>query len=86
MRTIEQFEKNINNLDTNFIRLISNDGLDINSIEELAMNSIDDCKSIINTHIEELISKSINEHELITKKNKSGKKKDSNKKIMEKVK
>lgn len=78
MRTIEQFEKNINNLDTNFNRLISNDGLDINSIEELAMNSIYDCKSIINTHIEELISKSINEHELITKKNKSGKKKDSN--------
>ena len=78
MRTIEQFEKNINNLDTNFNRLISNDGLDINSIEELAMNSIDDCKSIINTHIEELISKSINEHELITKKNKSGKKKGSN--------
>lgn len=78
MRTIEQFEKNINNLDTNFNRLISNDGLDINSIEELAMNSIDDCKSIINTHIEELISKSINEHELITKKNKSRKKKDSN--------
>ena len=78
MRTIEQFEKNINNLDTNFNRLISNDGLDINSIEELAMNSIDDCKSIINTHIEELISKSINEHELITKKNNSGKKKDSN--------
>ena len=78
MRTIEHFEKNINNLDTNFNRLISNDGLDINSIEELAMNSIDDCKSIINTHIEELISKSINEHELITKKNKSGKKKDSN--------
>ena len=78
MRTIEQFEKNINNLDTNFNRLISNDGLDINSIEELAMNSIDDCKSIINTHIEELISKSIKEHELITKKNKSGKKKDSN--------
>ena len=74
MRTIEQFEKNINNLDTNFNRLISNDGLDINSIEELAMNSIDDCKSIINTHIEELISKSINEHELITKKNNSGKK------------
>ena len=67
MRTIEQFEKNINNLDTNFNRLISNDGLDINSIEELAMNSIDDCKSIINTHIEELISKSINEHELITR-------------------
>lgn len=78
MRTIEQFEKNINNLDTNFNRLISNDGLDINSIEELAMNSIDVCKSFINTHIEELISKSINEHELITKKNKSGKKKDSN--------
>ena len=74
MRTIEQFEKNINNLDTNFNRLISNDGLDINSIEELAMNSIDDCKSIINTHIEELISKSINEHELITKKTRVGRK------------
>ena len=74
MRTIEQFEKNINNLDTNFNRLISNDGLDINSIEELAMNSIDDCKSIINTRIEELISKSINEHELITKKKRVGRK------------
>ncbi len=78
MRTIEQLEKSINNLDANFNKLISNDSLDINSIEELAMNSIYDCKSIINTHIEELISKSINEHELITKKNKSGKKKDSN--------
>ena len=74
MRTIEQFEKNINNLDTNFNRLISSDGLDINSIEELAMNSIDDCKSIINTHIEELTSKSINEHELITKKTRVGRK------------
>ena len=78
MRTIEQFEKNINDLDANFNQLISNDSLDINSIEELAMNSIDDCKSIINNHIEELISKNINEHELITKKNKRGKKKDLN--------
>lgn len=78
MKTIKQFEKNINNLDANFNQLISNDCLDINSIEELAMNSIDDCKTIINNHIEELISKNINEQELITKKNKSGKKKDSN--------
>ena len=74
MRTIEQLEKSINNLDANFNKLISNDSLDINSIEELAMNSIDDCKSIINTHIEELISKSINEHELITKKTRVGRK------------
>ncbi len=66
MRTIEQFEKNINNLDANFNQLISNESLDINSIEELAMNSIDDCKTIINNHIEELISKNINEQELIT--------------------
>ena len=78
MRTIEQFEKNINNLDANFNELISNDNLDINSIEELAMNSIDNCKSIINNHIEELISKNINEQELIIKKNEKGKKKDSN--------
>ena len=84
MRTIEQFEKNINNLDTNFNRLISNDGLDINSIEELAMNSIDDCKSIINTHIEELISKSINEHELITKKTRVGRKRIQIKKSLKK--
>lgn len=76
MRTIEQFEKNINSLDANFNKLISNDSLDINSIEELAVNSIDDCKIIINNHIEELISKNINEQKLITKKNKSGKKKD----------
>ena len=74
MRTIEQFEKSINNLDANFNKLISNDSLDINYIEELAMNSIDNCKSIINNHIEELISKSINEHELITKKTRVGRK------------
>lgn len=55
MRTIEQFEKNINNLDANFNELISNDNLDINSIEELAMNSIDNCKSIINNHIDNYI-------------------------------
>ena len=78
MKTIKRFEKKINNLVANFNQLISNDCLDINSIEELAMNSIDDCKTIINNHIEELISKNINEQELITKKNKSGKKKDSN--------
>ena len=32
------------------------------------MDSIDDCKSIINNHIEELIFKNINKQELITKK------------------
>ena len=42
MRTIEQFEKNINNLDANFNKLISNDSLNINSTEELAYREYDD--------------------------------------------
>ena len=42
--------------------------MDINSIEELAVNSINDCANAINNHIEELISKNINEQELINKK------------------
>ncbi len=78
MNTIKQIEKNLINLDSNFNKLISNNSLDINSIEELAVNSINDCASAINNHIEELISKNINEQELINKKNKSGKKKDLN--------
>ena len=78
MKTIEQLEKNINNLDSSFNQLIFNDSLNINSIEELAMNSLDNCKTIINNHIEELISKNINEKELITKKNEIWKKKDLN--------
>ena len=78
MDTRKKLKEEIDELDNDFDNLIKNKKLDINSIEELAMNSIDDCKSIINNHIEELISKNINEHELITKKNKSGKKKDSN--------
>ena len=78
MNTIKQIEKNLINLDSNFNKLISNNSLDINSIEELAVNSINDCANVNNNHIEELISKNINEQELINKKNKSGKKKDLN--------
>ncbi len=43
MNTIKQIEKNLINLDSNFNKLISNNSLDINSIEELAVNSIKDC-------------------------------------------
>ena len=78
MNTIKQIEKNLINLDSNFNKLISNNSLDINSIEELAVNSINDCANAINNHIEELISKNIDVQELINKKNKSGKKKDLN--------
>ena len=74
----KKIKNKINELDDGFVNLIKDDKLDINSIEDLAMKTIEDVNSIINTHIEELVSKKLNEKELISKKNRTGKKKDSN--------
>lgn len=78
MNTKEKLGNEIDKLDKDFDKLVTKDKLDINSIENLAINSFEDIKCIVNNHIEELIIKKIDEKELISKKNKNGKKKDSN--------
>lgn len=78
MNTKSEINNKINELDYNFDRLITEDKLNIDSIENLALKSIEDVKSIINNHIEELIVKKVDEKELIAKKNENGMKKDTN--------
>lgn len=78
MDTKVKLESNINELDNSFKELISTEKLNINSIETLALNSIEEYKKIINCHIEELIMKTIDEKELIIKKNRNGEIKDLN--------
>ncbi|MDE5553124.1 MAG: hypothetical protein K2I67_01105 [Malacoplasma sp.] len=69
-----EFEK----LDREFKKLQKEKNLNINSIEDLMIGDIDNYKLRLKTHIEELLSSEIDEKELIAKKNKNGKKKDSN--------
>ena len=59
--------KNIN-LDKKFADLIKDNALDINTIEDLALNSINEYKQYIHQHIEELLQTMVDEHKLIVKK------------------
>ena len=65
-------------LDEQFEKLVSEDKLDIDSIEKIMLTDIEEYKKELKLHIEELLSTKINEKELISKKNKNGKKKESN--------
>ena len=73
MNTKKIIQEKITELDNNFDKLVLTNKLNINSIEDIAMKNIEDYKQIINTHIEDLILKKINEKELIVKKNENGK-------------
>lgn len=66
----------INKLDNEFNKLLKNDKLNISEIENLSINTVKECKQIINNHIEKLVMSKIDEQQLISKKNKNGKKKD----------
>ena len=66
----------INTLDNEFNKLLKNDKLNISEIESLSINTVEECKQIINNHIERLVMSKIDEQQLISKKNKNGKKKD----------
>ena len=64
----------INKLDNEFNKLLKNDKLNISEIESLSINTVEECKQIINNHIERLVMSKIDEQQLISKKNKNGKK------------
>ena len=64
------------NLDNDFKKLSKNEKMDISIIEDLMLDNIENYKTRLKVHIEELLSEQINEKDLIVKKNKNGKKKD----------
>ena len=64
------------NLDNDFKKLSRNEKMDISIIEDLMLDNIENYKTRLKVHIEELLSEQINEKDLIVKKNKNGKKKD----------
>lgn len=66
-------KKIIEKFDDDFIDLDKNGKLDIFSIEELAVKSIDEYKELIHHHIEELLQKAVDENKIIIKKNRNGK-------------
>ena len=61
------------NLDEKFSDLIQDNALDINTIEDLAISSINEYKQYVHQHIEELLQTMVDENKLIVKKNKNGK-------------
>ena len=71
-------EKNneFKNLDNEFKDLVKSEKLDISMIENLMIDNIENYKTRLKAHIEELLAKEIDEKKLITKKNKNGEKKD----------
>ena len=66
------------NITKQFDNLVKEEKLNINSIEELMLNDIENYKEFQKKHIEKLIQSHVDEKELISKKNKNGKKKDFN--------
>lgn len=78
MYSITNIQENLEVFDDNFIKLLTNDKLNINLIEELLIQNIDEYKQFMNNHVEELMINKINEEKLISKKNNIGTKKDSN--------
>ena len=78
MDTKKKLNEKIDELDNEFDNLKNNNQLDINSIEDLALKTVENVNIIINNHIEELLSEKLDEKELINKKNKNSKNKDIN--------
>lgn len=66
------------NFEEKFIKLVTENNLTINSIEDLMLEELEEYKRKLELQLEDLLAKEINEKELIDKKNKNGKKKDSN--------
>lgn len=66
MNSKEKIEKKINEIDENFDRLVSSNSLDIKSIEDLALQGIEECAKIINNHIENLVMEKIDERDLVS--------------------
>lgn len=78
MDTKKKLKEEIDELNNDFDNLIKDNKLDINSIEDLTLKTVENVNIIINNYIEELLSKKLKEKELISKKKRNGEKKDLN--------
>lgn len=61
-----------------FDKLVTDGKMNINTLEQLMVDNIEEYKKDLHQHVEKILSTHINEKELLTKKNESGKKEDSN--------
>ena len=71
-------KNNIEKMTDKFDNMVREGTLNISKIENLLTSNIDEYKNNINKYMENLISLHIDEKQLIIKKNKNGKKKDTN--------
>ena len=63
-----------NNLDKDFEKLVKDDKLNISTIEGLMLDNIENYKTRLKTHVEELLVNEVDEKELTTKKTRMGRK------------
>ena len=73
----KELNDSITEMEEKFTQLVNEKSLSINDIEDLSLNSTKKCEQLINNHLGKLVKKNVNEKELINKKNKNGKKKDT---------
>ena len=78
MNIKKEINNSVTEMEKKFFKLINAKSLSINDIEDLSLNSTKQCEHLINNYLCKLVKKNINEKELIIKKNKNGKKKDTN--------
>lgn len=71
-------KNNIEKMTDKFDNMVREGTLNISKIENLLTSNIDEYKNNVNKYMENLISSHIDEKQLIIKKNKNGKKKDTN--------
>ncbi len=71
-------EKYLDKLTKDFDDLVTKEKMNINSLEDIMISNINEYEKELRLHVEELLKSHINEKELISKKNKNGKKKNSN--------
>ncbi len=57
---------------------LNDNKINMSQMEDLAINSIEECRQIINNHIEKFILSKINEKDFIIKKTRMAGKKDRN--------
>ena len=71
-------ETQLEKYDKEFDKLVTKNEMNINNLENLMLETVDNFKSTLIKHTEELLTQKINEKELISKKNKNGNKEDTN--------
>ena len=78
MEIEEKIKNEIKDYNEKFNELVNNDKLNISTIEDLLLDNYKSHQKNMNQYTEELLSQKIDEKELISKKNKNGKRKDIN--------